>query len=205
MRNLLSPYSSVKSLLLSDLEIPYVWNWNLTIIVSYQFSTLSLQMSHLCGRTAEHNASRECCDKGLLQLISQGWKWAPWDKALKALEQWKMFRHYLSIRMASHFGFLNEKNMKPCLSVSHWCSQFLVLFGATTSINQKINKFLFSVRWANGCHIHADFEDFPHAISVIHISTRSWLLAGWSSSLASSITAPTLAGQRTVLYWTTHT
>lgn len=58
---------------------------------------------------------QECCNKGLLQLISQGWKWAPWNKALKVPEQWKMLRHYVSIRMASHFGFLNEKTW------SHFC------------------------------------------------------------------------------------
>lgn len=49
-------------------------------------------------------------------------------------------------------------------------------------------------------HIHTDFEDFPHAVLVTHITASFWLLAGWSNPLASSITAPTLVVQRTVLY-----
>lgn len=39
-------------------------------------------------------------------------KWSLWDKVLKAPEQGKVFGHYLSIRAASHFGFLNEKSLR---------------------------------------------------------------------------------------------
>lgn len=51
-------------------------------------------------------------------------------------------------------------------------------------------------------HNHTDVEDFPHLILVIHIIASFWLLAEEprSSPLASSITAPTLAVRRTVLY-----
>lgn len=30
----------------------------------------------------------------------------------------------------------------------------------------------------SGTHVHTDFEDFPHAILVIHITASFWLLAG---------------------------
>lgn len=135
---------------------------NKVIIISCQFFTcpLSLQMSRLCGRTAEHNAAGMLWQRSAaahfprlkVSALKQGSKGTWTMKNVQALSQHKN---------GLTFWIPEWKNMKPYLSVSLvWCSYFFSHFRGYHQHKSR-NKYSFHTTGVLACpqpplypHIH---------------------------------------------------